>query len=61
MALTSSVVIPMRGSAAAAGRFFWPATFVGDFWMSTTSVSDFFVSGTSVGMSLLDSNWQGKF
>src|SRR5215471_4662414 len=51
MALTSSVVIPMRGSACAAGDFFGPGT----------SVGDFFVSATSVGIPPLDSNSHGKF
>src|SRR5262249_48179519 len=60
MALTSSVVIPMRGSAGAAGGFFLPAAFLGGFFISATSLSGFFLSGTSVGGWLLDSTCQRK-
>src|SRR5215472_3634706 len=61
MALTSSVVIPMRGSAGAAGDFFGPGTSMVDFFGFATSVGDFFGSATSVGIPTIDSNWQGKF
>src|SRR5262245_58806123 len=61
MALTSSVVIPMRGSESTAGDFFGPGASTGDFFAPTASVDDFFGSATSVGIPPIDSNWQGKF
>src|SRR5262249_42679508 len=61
MALTSSVVIPMRGSTGAAGDFFGPATSVGDFFATGASAGDFVAPGASIGVPLIDSNWQGKF
>src|SRR4030095_776851 len=61
MALTSSVVIPMRRSAGAAGDFFGPATSVGDFFGSRTSAVDVFEPAASIGIPPIDSNWQGKF
>src|SRR5207344_2087939 len=60
MALTSSVVIPTRGSAGAAGDFFGPGASTGDFFAPTTSADDFFGSAASIGIPPIDSNWQGK-
>src|SRR5262245_18731767 len=61
IALTSSVVIPMRGSAGAAGDFFGPAISVGDFLGSRTSAVDVFDPAASVGIPPIDSNSHGKF
>src|SRR5262245_63872777 len=60
MALTSSVVIPMRGSAGAAGDFFGPGTSMVVFFGLATSLVDFFGSANSFGIPPSDSNWQER-
>src|SRR5215475_246770 len=61
MALTSSVVIPMRGSAGAAGGFLGPATSATDFFGPDASTGVFPEPWASVGIPPIDSNSHGKF